>query len=277
MKILKLIAKKVTPPIILDIVMRIFFNKKTKYGFLGNYTNWEEASKQTTGWETDIILDKINQSTNQLEKQNGSFERDGEIISSTNQNFPLMYSLIDSINIEKKELSIIDFGGSLGAHYNRYRQFINNGIKISWAIVEQKKYVDYAKKINKNLELNFHYSISEALKTNNYTTFLSSGTIQYIEKPYKLMDEIMESNFSTIVFDRIFFLNDVNDRICIQKVNPELFYDASFPVWLFNEDKFKKHMSKKYTLISEFMSEDGDNQIEGIRIYHKGFYYKLKN
>jgi len=33
---------------------------------------------------------------------------------------------------------------------------------------------------------------------------------------------------------------------------------------------------KKYTLISEFMSEDGDNQIDGIRIYHKGFYYKLK-
>jgi putative methyltransferase (TIGR04325 family) len=91
------------------------------------------------------------------------------------------------------------------------------------------------------------------------------------------MDEIMGSNFSTIIFDRIFFLNDVNDRICIQKVNPELFYDASFPVWLFNEDKFKKHMSKKYTLISEFMSEDGDNQINGIRIYHKGFYYKLKN
>jgi putative methyltransferase (TIGR04325 family) len=275
MKVLQTILKKITPPIILEIVKALFFTKKSKYGFQGNYTNWEEASKQTTGWETDIILDKINQSTNQLEKQNSSFERDGEIISSINQNFPLMYSLIDSINIEKKELSIIDFGGSLGAHYNRYRQFINNVIKISWAIVEQKKYVDYAKKINKNLELNFHYSISEALKTNNYNTFLSSGTIQYIEKPYKLMDEIMEYNFSTIIFDRIFFLNDVNDRICIQKVNPELFYDASFPVWLFNEDNFKKHMSKKYTLISEFMSEDGDNQIEGIRIYHKGFYYKL--
>jgi hypothetical protein len=66
MKSLRKIIKKITPPIILDIVMRIFFNKKTKYGFLGNYTNWEEASKLTTGWETDIILDKINKSTNQV-------------------------------------------------------------------------------------------------------------------------------------------------------------------------------------------------------------------
>ena len=276
MKALQKIIKKITPPIFIEIVKGIFFSKKSKYGFHGNYTCWEEVSKQVTGWETDIIFDKINQSTNQLEKKDGSFERDGEIISSTNQNFPLIYSLINSINIEKKELSIIDFGGSLGTHYKRYRQFINNGIKISWAIVEQKKYVDYAKKVNKNLELNFHYSISESLKINNYSTFFSSGTIQYIEKPYKLMDEIMEYNFSTIVFDRIFFLNDVNDRICIQTVNPKLFYHASFSVWLFNETKFKKHMSKKYTLILEFMSEDGDNQIEGIRIYHKGFYYKLK-
>jgi putative methyltransferase (TIGR04325 family) len=276
MNALQKIIKKITPPIFIEIVKGIFFSKKSKYGFHGNYTCWEEVSKQVTGWETDIIFDKINQSTNQLEKKDGSFERDGEIISSTNQNFPLIYSLINSINIKKKELSIIDFGGSLGTHYKRYRQFINNGIKISWAIVEQKKYVDYAKKVNKNLELNFHYSISESLKINNYSTFFSSGTIQYIEKPYKLMDEIMEYNFSTIVFDRIFFLNDVNDRICIQTVNPKLFYHASFSVWLFNEAKFKKHMSKKYTLILEFMSEDGDNQIEGIRIYHKGFYYKLK-
>lgn len=276
MKALQKIIKKITPPIFIEMVKGIFFSKKSKYGFHGNYTCWEEVSKQVTGWETDIIFDKINQSTNQLEKKDDFFERDGEIISSTNQNFPLIYSLINSINIEKKELSIIDFGGSLGTHYKRYRQFINNGIKISWAIVEQKKYVDYAKKVNKNLELNFHYSISESLKINNYSTFFSSGTIQYIEKPYKLMDEIMDYNFSTIVFDRMFFLNDVNDRICIQTVNPKLFYHASFSVWLFNEAKFKKHMSKKYTLILEFMSEDGDNQIEGIRIYHKGFYYKLK-
>ena len=161
MNALQKIIKKITPPIFIEIVKGIFFSKKSKYGFHGNYTCWEEVSKQVTGWETDIIFDKINQSTNQLEKKDGFFERDGEIISSTNQNFPLIYSLINSINIEKKELSIIDFGGSLGTHYKRYRQFINNGIKISWAIVEQKKYVDYAKKVNKNLQ---HILIRKHLK-----------------------------------------------------------------------------------------------------------------
>jgi putative methyltransferase (TIGR04325 family) len=277
MKVIQKVVKKITPPIILDIVKGIFFTKKSKYGFHGNYASWKDASMNTTGWETEIILDKINQSTNQLEKKDDSFERDGEIISSTNQNFALMYSLIDSINIEKKELSIIDFGGSLGSHYKRYRHYINDGIKISWAIVEQKKYVDYAKKVNKNLELNFHYSISEALKLNNYNTFFSSGTIQYIEKPYELLDDLIHNKFSTIIFDRIFFIADITERICTQTADPNVFYEASFPVWLFNEVKFKRYLSIKYTLISEFMSEDADKEIEGKRIYHKGFYFKLKN
>lgn len=276
MKSLRKIIKKITPPIILDTVIKLFLTKKTKYGFKGNYQSWELASKETTGWETDIILEKINQSTDQIEKKDGSFERDGEIISSSNQNFPLMYSLIDSINIEKKELSVIDFGGSLGAHYNRYSRFINNAIKISWSVVEQKKYVDYAKKINTNPELNFYYSISEAKNIHHCNTFFSSGTIQYIEKPYELIDKIIEYKFSNIIFDRIFFIDDIIERICTQTADPEIFYAASFPVWLFNEDKFKKHLSKKYILISEFMSEDGDNQTEGKRIYHKGFYFKLK-
>lgn len=277
MKVLFKIIKKITPPIIIDLSIKIFFTKKTKYGFNGNYETWELASQKTTGWETDVILKKINASINYSNEQNNSFERDGEIITSSNQNFPLMFSILDSINLEKLKLNIIDFGGSLGSHYYRYKPFINNSVKISWAIIEQKKYVDIAKEQNKNSELSFHYSISKALESNHFNTFFSSGTIQYIQKPFEILDEVIRNKFSTIILDRVFFIDDINDRICIQTVDPNIFYEASFPVWLFNEKKFKNYLSESYTLISEFMSEDNDNQIEGKKIYHKGFYFKLKN
>lgn len=277
MKYYSKIIRKALPPILTDIVTKVFYAKKKKYGFCGKYTNWELAVQQTTGWETSIILEKIKQSTNQLEIKNDSFERDGEIISSSNQNYPIMYSILNSVDLEKRDLKIIDFGGSLGTHYYRYKPFINNTIKVLWAIIEQKKYVDIAKSKNNNPEIIFHYSISEAKILNNYDTFFSSGTLQYIEKPYDLINEITNHKFSHIIFDRLFFIDDIEEQITTQSVDPNLFYEASFPVWLFNEMKFKNYLTQNYNLISEFKSEDDDNEIEGKRIYHKGFYFKIKN
>ena len=54
-KNIRSLIKDITPPIIL----RLYKNKRQKYGFFGNYANWSEARKLTTGYDSDLIVEKV--------------------------------------------------------------------------------------------------------------------------------------------------------------------------------------------------------------------------
>ena len=275
MTALKKIARKIVPPIAFDIIKFVKL-KKTFYGFKGNYIDWKTAAAQCTGWESNDILEKVSQSTLNVKKNLSFFERDGELVSSQNYNFPVLAFLLRCINHEELELNVIDFGGSFGSHYFRFKPFLNPAYELNWSVVEQQHYVEHANKNFKNAELKFYTSIKEALLDNKTNTFLSSGTIQYLEKPYEFINNLINDSFDYIILDRIFMIEHQSDRIVIQEVNPDLFYNASFPAWLFNETRFIKAFLNKYELVAEFKSEDPDNSIDKLRIYHKGFFLKKK-
>lgn len=270
---LKIIIKKIVPPIAFDI-LKLLKSKKIRYGFKGNYSNWNQAVTNSIGWNSDNIIKKVSESTLLIKNNVDFFERDGEIIKSTNYNFPVLACLLRSIDWKKHKLAVIDFGGSFGSHYFRFKHFFDPALQLTWSVVEQKQYVEHAQNNFKNPELNFHTSISDALVSENAKVFFSSGTIQYLENPHEFIRDLLDKQFDFIILDRIFFIENQTDRIVVQDVNPELFYEASFPAWLFNETNFIKTFLKKYKLSAEFFSEDPDNEIEGIRIYHKGFFFK---
>jgi len=273
MAALKKIAKKLVPPIAFD-VLKSLKPKKTHYGFKGNYSNWEIAAAQCIGWNSADILEKVSASTLAIKNNTDFFERDGEIITSKNYNFPVLASLMRSINQKDYALNVLDFGGSFGSHYFRFKHFFDPALKLNWSVVEQEHYVVHAKNNFENAELNFHTTVNDALQNTKINTFFSSGTIQYLEKPYDFINELIDNAFDFIILDRIFLIDSETDRIVMQDVNPELFYEASFPARLFNETNFINAFLSKYELIAEFSSEDPDNAIDGIRIYHKGFFLK---
>jgi putative methyltransferase (TIGR04325 family) len=137
--------------------------------------------------------------------------------------------------------------------------------------VEQSNFVKVGQDIFSDEKLNFYYTIDECEKENKIHVILLSSVLQYIDKPYELLEMIKDKKFKYILFDKTPFVKG-NDRITIQDVNPAI-YKASYPCWFFNKLKFLNSMESQYDLITEFTTHVWTN----IGSEFTGFLFKLKD
>jgi putative methyltransferase (TIGR04325 family) len=84
---------------------------------------------------------------------------------------------------------------------------------------------------------------------------------------------ILSKNIDYIIVDRTAFNNENKDRLTLQIVPPEI-YEASYPAWFLNEERFLSLFEGKYILISDFDAMDQAN----IPSKYKGFIFrKIEN
>ena len=75
--------------------------------------------------------------------------------------------------------------------------------------------------------------------------------------------------------DRTAFSLEHKNRLTLQSVPPEI-YDAKYPAWFLDEEKFLSLFNEKYELIMDF--EDGIDKAEEIPSIYKGYFFKkVKN
>ncbi|HLE86393.1 MAG TPA: methyltransferase, TIGR04325 family [Candidatus Brocadiaceae bacterium] len=248
-KRIKEIMRDFIPPLFL----KMYLNITTKYGFFANYSNWEEAKKASTGYDSDLILNKVSDSLLKIKAHEAVYERDSILFDKIEYSWPLLTGLMWIAANEDGKLNLIDFGGSLGSSYYQNRLFLQTLKEVKWNIVEQKHFVECGKKYFEDDTLKFYKSIEECLRTQTPSTMILSGVIQYIEKPYELIDYIIKKNFKYLIFDRTTFNKRNVDKLVVQKINPTIF-SASYPCWFLNKNKFAQMFDNKYVLINEFKS-----------------------
>ena len=96
-----------------------------------------------------------------------------------------------------------------------------------------------------------------------------------MEKPYDWIDKFCSWNVSYILIDRTAFIEG-EERITVQQVPSEI-YKASYPAWFLNERKLLEALLPHYRLIRELPDTiDGENVIEGMRCYRKGFFLQKR-
>jgi putative methyltransferase (TIGR04325 family) len=227
------------------------------YGWHGNYLTWDEAQKECTGYNSLKIIEKVRSSALKVKTGTVAYERDSFIFDSVQYAYPVLSALMWVAAIKKGKLNVLDFGGSLGSSYFQNKQFLDTLTEINWCVVEQPGFVDAGLKDFATDRLHFFYGISECIKTYNIDVILLSSVLQYLEKPYGFLKELLSLNIGFIIIDRTPFIKG-RDRITVQKVNPEI-YPASYPCWFFNKDSFVKFIGEQYTVITEFDSIDKAN------------------
>jgi len=101
-----------------------------------------------------------------------------------------------------------------------------------------------------------------------------SCVLPYLEKPYEMLESLMRYKIPHILIDNTYFNYENRDRICVQRVPPEI-YKASYPCWMLNYEHVKKTLSDSYEMISE---HDNDSVIflDGKKIQYRGLLYKIK-
>ena len=260
------IIKLLMPPIFLNILKKLYFTRQFSRK---NFKSWEEALKNTTSYNTENVFNKTLQSARMVRDGKAVYERDSVIFNKIQYDWQLLSSLMLVSNIQKR-LNIVDFGGALGTSYRQnYKYFQTLPVLKKWAIIEQARYVEFGKKEFQDNILSFHENLSE-IKF-DIDLFLMGGSLCYIKNPYELLEQLIALKPKYILIIRTPFSTLTEDKILIQYV-PKSIYDASFPIWLFSESKFKNYLSDFYEIFEEWE----DNLQADPESVAKGILFKLK-
>jgi len=264
----KKLLKELLPPIINN---RISFPQKSEYGWFGDYDSWDSAQKECGGYDDEAILSKVKDALLNVKNGQAVYERDSVIFDKIQYAWPVLAGLLRAAAENQNQLSVLDFGGSLGSSYFQNRSFLGGLNCLNWSIVEQMHFVKCGRHYFENDELNFYKNFHQCIDEKHPDVLIASSVLQYLEKPYEILQTFANSKIKWIIFDRTAFLisND-KDRLTIQIVPPDI-YNASYPAWFFNKQRFLQSFSDSYDLIAEFDCMDKAN----IPSQFKGFLFKL--
>jgi putative methyltransferase (TIGR04325 family) len=216
-----------------------------------------------------VILTKVKSSLLKVKQGEAVYERDSVLFDRINYPFPVLTTLLKTALDNYSQLSVLDFGGSLGSSYYQCKNFFTTVDNFKWCIVEQENFVKTGKQYFEDNHLKFFNSIDECLKSEKPDIILLSSVVQYLEFPYQFLENLVSYNFKYILFDRTAFVTKGDDRLTVQKVPPDI-YPASYPSWFLNLDRFLSFFLNKYELVYDFDALDKAN----IPSQYKGFYFR---
>jgi putative methyltransferase (TIGR04325 family) len=276
---LKLILKKLLPPIFMDVV-NIFRIKNSKHSiqWKGNYKSWQEAMQDCRGYDSPNILEKCKESVLKVKKGEAVYERDSVIFDEIHYSFPLLAGLQKVASEHNSKLSVIDFGGSLGSSYFQNKAFLSAVKQLTWSVIEQDKFVACGKENFEDDHLQFYYTIEECLKNQMPNVLLLSGVLQCLDKPFEWIETFKKLDLDYIIIDRTAFVAHESDILTVQSV-PLSIYEASYPCWFFNFEKFKNTFLDQYSAMAIFDSYADTQTVyltEKKKAYWKGILFKKK-
>lgn len=263
--LVKQLFKSLIPPVILQALNQAMGRN---IQWIGDYKSWKEASIQSKGYDPDIYLNKLIETTRVVRDDESKCERDSVLFDKITYPYPLLSNLFSIIaRFESKSLFVLDFGGSLGSVYFQNRKFLRMLPSFTWNVLEQDKIIEVGKKNFQTSELLFHSGFEEALshiKPQDTKILILSSVLQYLENPYQVLQSLIDTfDFDAIIIDRTPFSTDKNHHITIQKV-PQKIYPTQYPCHLFSKDELLAFMnSKQYCLFDEFESycDNSEKQI----------------
>jgi len=250
----KQFIKSLIPPILFEVLKKL---KSNKYGWHGDYKSWQEAQNASSGYDSDEILQKVRSSLLKVKNGEAIYERDSVIFDEVQYSWSLLAGLMYASVKNGGGIRVLDFGGSLGSTYYQNKKFLDEFDNVSWSVVEQKHFVDVGKAYFEDERLKFFYDVKSCVESEKSNILVVSSVLQYLEKPYEMLDELLGFGFEYVIFDRTPFSIDGKNKIKLQIVPPYI-YNASYPCWFFDRAKFLTFFrNNNYQLIEEFDALDG--------------------
>ena len=253
---------------------RIFGRRRDSIRFTGDFKSWDDAEKQSTGYSAPQILEKTRTALLKVKAGTAAFERDSMAFDQMEYEFSLLTGLLRAAAADQGQLSVLDFGGSLGGTYFQCRAYLSAINRLRWSVVDQPAHVACGKADFASDELRFYESVEACLREESPNVLLLSGVLQYLPQPYVFLEDVLSKRFRFVIVERTAFNSSGPDRLTIQHV-PAWLYDASYPAWFFNEPSFRRAFASGYDLICEYSAND-KAELEGGKAIFKGFQFKRK-
>lgn len=263
------LLKEFVPPIFL----RLYRRSTMKYGWFGNYASWKEAQRDSTGYDSVMIAEKVKNSLLQVKSGKAAYERDSVLFNKVEYSMPLVAALMWIANQNKNKLNVVDFGGALGSTFFQNQRFLKDLEDVKWSIVEQKVFVEYGRKYFEDEVLTFHLDIETCMAEQKPNVVMFSCVLQYLEDPFKILSSVLNHTPDFIIVDNMPFF-EKKKIITLQRVPPQI-YSASYPCWILNKSEFLSYFKQQYDLIADFKSGLSIN-VSTETLPYEGFIFKRK-
>ena len=273
MNAVKKIIRLFIPKFLLD-----WRHARHKTIYTGEYASWDEAEKLCSGYDQENILQKVADATEKVVAGEAVFERDSMLFYHEEYNWPLVNALLKAASENNNELCVLDFGGALGSTYFQNRKQFSSIDKLKWCVVEQDNFVKLGTEKFQTEELNFYKDIDSCTKENQVNAILLSSVLQYLKKPYDILDSFKKLKVDYLIVDRMPVLKEKSvDRLSVQHV-PACIYKASYPIRFLAEKNMKACIEAEYDLIEDFDALGGRMTLKKPHEYafYMGYIYKLK-
>lgn len=267
----RFILSKCIPPIVVELITRF----SMRSGYFGSYSTWDKARQYSTGYDSNVILELVRDSLLKVKNGEAVYERDSVLFDEIQYSWPLLAGLLWIASCNGNRLNLLDFGGALGSSYFQNKMFLGHLKELFWSVVEQDNFVECGKTHFENDQIKFYNDIDSCISEKSPNTALLCSVLPYVEKPYELVNDIINRNFTYIIVDRTPFLNSMMDRLTIQKVSPQI-YNASYPAWFLSEPVFLGHLTAKYDKVAEFPAIGGRVTLSGLDAEEKGFIFRRR-
>jgi putative methyltransferase (TIGR04325 family) len=266
---IKSIIKELLPPLIFRFAVKLY---KPKYGWSGNYASWQDAVNDSAGYDAPNIVEKVKDALLKVKNGEVAFERDSVLFDKIEYSWPMLAGLM-WVASRHQQLSVADFGGSLGSSYFQNRKFLGHLKALKWGVIEQPLFVDYGKKYFEDSTLKFYPDFETCWKMQQPQVILFPCVLQYMEDPFAVLKNAFSYSPEYIIVDNMPFLRH-GKKIMVQTVPPDI-YPASYPCWLLNKTEFVEFFASAYDMIADFKSDlaikVGDEMIP-----YEGFIFKKK-
>jgi putative methyltransferase (TIGR04325 family) len=167
--------------------------------YSGPYKDWQSAIRNSVGYESNVVLEKVQSSTREVLENFAEYERDGTSFLSRPKRDTLRYLLEDLLVVGSR---VIDFGGSLGGTYLANREFFKK-INVCWTIIEQENFVRAGKKLSAEFKLPLRFELNATNDLlQDVDVLILSGVLQYIEDYKEKIGELIVLKPKYVVIDR---------------------------------------------------------------------------
>jgi putative methyltransferase (TIGR04325 family) len=225
--------------------------------FTGDYASWAEALKNSTGYNTEVILQRTRAAQLKVKRGEAVYARDSVLFDKPELPWPVMACLLKVAAENRGTLSVLDFGGALGSTYFGCRAFFTCLQELHWSVVEQPAYVACGREEFQDDQLRFYSTIDECLGYETPKVLLLSSVLQYLENPWEFLAALPHAQLLYVLLDQTtFFMDDTADRLTVQTV-PESIYPASYPCWMLNYTHLLNVLTGTYDIVVEFPAHIG--------------------
>ena len=231
----------------------------------GPYPNYKAALSDSVGYDSSMVLEKVNEGVLAVLNGEAVYERDGTAFAQVPATLPIKNILSTLL---KKDDLVVDFGGGLGGLFiNHPSLFKDCRRKV---VIEQDSFITAGKLLTQNFGLGIEFLDKFSSIEEVPNVIILSSVLSYLPDPMLILNEAVKLRAPAIIIDRT-PVSHGDDLIWYVQDNPGYYRDRiSYPVSPI-PIRFLFESLSDYDLVQTWV-----NSFDAQSPPHRGYFFRLK-